>query len=358
MVVFYILIFVPMMLQHLVIGRKNINYQKKNRLSLLIFFVLLAILLSLRHQSVGSDTLIYSNAFKRLADMGWGLNVNETMEFGFLYYNKIVALISKNPQFFFTVTAVITCALIYSTYKRACEDASLTIVLFIIMSTFVMMFSGIRQMLAVALGFVAYEFTRNKKLVLFILTVCLAMTFHVSAFMIVFMYPLYYAKITKKWLIVVMPAIGLIYVFNEPIFFLLIRLISRYTKYESSVTSTGAYTMLILFTLFAIFSFLVPDDTKLDEETVGLRNFLLLSIAIQMFASLHVLAMRMNYYYIIFIPLLLPRIIRAADDRWKQFAVIGRYIMVGFFLLYFFAIKANDAGNLHTFPYRFFWEAV
>ena len=102
---------------------------------------------------------------------------------------------------------------------------------------------------------------------------------------------------------------------------------------------------------------MIPDETRLNKETIGLRNFLLFSLVLQMFAPLHVLAMRMNYYYIIFIPLLLPQIIASRSERWGSVAVVGRYVMVVFFLIYFF-ISASNGGGLHVFPYHFFWEAV
>ena len=116
--------------------------------------------------------------------------------------------------------------------------------------------------------------------------------------------------------------------------------------------------MLILFAIFAVFAFAIPDETLLDDETIGLRNFLLMAVALQMFAPLHTIAMRMNYYYIIFIPLLLPKIIEARSKTWSQVAIMGRHVMVGFFLVYFFYNAYTGTNNLHVFPYHFFWEVV
>ena len=115
--------------------------------------------------------------------------------------------------------------------------------------------------------------------------------------------------------------------------------------------------MLILFAIFAVFVFVIPDDSAIDDETIGLRNFLLLSLMIQMFAPLHNLAMRMKYYYIIFIPLLLPKAIACRSKRWNQIALLGRHSMVVFLLIYFF-INAYSGSNLRVFPYHFFWESV
>ena len=115
---------------------------------------------------------------------------------------------------------------------------------------------------------------------------------------------------------------------------------------------------MFLFVILAVFSFVIPDESRLDRETIGLRNFLLLSVILQMFVPLHSLAMRMNYYYIIFIPLLIPKIISHRSERWSQVAVIGRHLMVVFFLVYFFINAGSGSGSLNVFPYHFFWESV
>lgn len=358
MVVYIILLLLPMMVQHVVVGKKNLDYEKKNRWALWLFFFMLTILVMLRHESVGNDTRNYIYFFERYASMDWKAVGKESREVGFSYFNKIVSLFTQTPQVFLAITVIVTTAMIYPTYKRLNTDTSFVIIVFSIMSTFVMMFSGIRQMLAVGLGFAAYELTRRKKLIPFIIVVMVAMSFHLSAIMLVFMYPLYHVKITKKWLIFVVPVLALMFLLNEQIFAGLAVVIEQYAGYDSSITQTGAYTMLVLFGLFAVFAFLIPDEKLLDEETIGLRNYLLFALVLQMFAPLHVLAMRMNYYYIIFIPLLLPRIVECRSERWKQVAVLARHVLIVFFLLYFFLIKANSDNNLHVFPYHFFWETV
>ena len=354
---FIVLILVPIMLQHFTIKTPyQTNFERKNQRALAAFFLLLTLMIMFRHETVGNDTQNYINHFERFSRMTWS-EIGNDVETGFAYFNKIISFFSKDPRFFLSVVAILVTAMIYPTYRRLCLDPSLTIVLFCSMATFVMMFSGVKQMLAIALGFVAYEFTRRKMIIPFILAVMLAVTFHTSAFMLVFMYPLYHAKITKKWLYVVIPALLVVFIFNRQIFSSLMFVVERFTEYEGTVTQTGAYSMLFLFIIFAVFSFLIPKDSILDEETIGLRNFLLLSVVIQMFAPLHTLAMRMNYYYIIFIPLLLPKIIQQKSERWKQIAVIARHVMLTFFFVYFF-LRASGGSNLTVFPYHFFWEDV
>ena len=355
--VFYVLLLIPIMMQHFAIKGLQMDYQKRNKAALRLFFFLLTLLIALRHESVGTDTKNYIYYFNLFGRMNWSELGRNRTEVSFRYLNKLISLFSKEPQFYLAAAAVLVSVMIYPTYKRLCVDASLTIVLFCIMSTFVMMFSGIRQMLAIGIGFIAYGFVRQRKLIPFILLTLLAISIHTSAFMLAFMYPLYHIRITKKWLYAIVPALAVCFVFNRQIFGIIGRILEQYTKYDASISSTGAYTMLILFALFAAFSFLIPDESKLDDETIGLRNFLLFTLALQLFAPLHTLAMRMGYYYMIFVPLLLPRIIERRSKRWNQVAILGRHVMVAFFLVYFFA-NASGGGALNVFPYRFFWETV
>lgn len=350
---FCALLFIPILIQH--IGIRGVEYKKKNKWALNVFFVLYVCLLMFRRVDVGKDTSVYVYYFSKYANMQWEDLVYSVQEIGFVYFCKIISMISMNSQVFLAIASAVTIILMVPTYRRLCVDASLTIVLFCTMSTFVMMFSGIRQMISVAIGLVAYEFTRKKKFLKFLMAVFVATTFHVSAFMLLFMYPVYHAKITKKWIKYLVPFLGIIFALNKSIFEILNGILEKISRFSGSLTSTGAYAMLILFVVFAIFAFLVPDEQKLDEETVGLRNFLILSVIIQMFAPLHTLAMRMNYYYIIFIPLLLPKIIVFRNKKWAQVAYLGRNIMVIFFLIYFF-FCAYQKDALNVFPYHFFWE--
>lgn len=358
MAVFYVLLLVPILMQNMTIRGLLRDRQKRNRAALKFFFVFLTLLIGLRHETIGNDTYNYKCFFVNFDRIAWDRLWKVDLEIGFCYFNKLITIITKDPQAFLMIAAIITSALIWPTYKRLCTDVSLTIVLFCIMSTFVMMFSGVRQMLAIGIGFIAYGFTRQKKLLLYILTCLVAFSVHTSAFMLAFMYPLYHAKVTKKWLYVVVPLLALCFVFNRQIFGSLTLILEKYTKYDGAIESTGAYTMLVLFGMFLVFSFLIPDERKLDKETTGLRNFLLLTFALQMFAPLHTTAMRMGYYYMIYVPLLLPKIIEVRSKRWNQVAILGRHVMVAFFLVYFFLNASSGNGGLNVFPYHFFWEIV
>lgn len=355
MLPYFILISVPMIFQHIKINKWK--YAEKNLFSMKLFFFMLFCLVALRHSSIGKDTTTYIWYFEKISMSKTFIGLYFPYEMGFVLLNKIISIFTTNVQIYIIIIAFLTIYFIRKEYLRLCVDSTLTIILFCSMSTFIMMFSGIRQMIAISFGFLAYRFVREKKLLKFLIVTFIAMLFHNSAFMILFMYPLYHARITRKWLLVVIPILIIVFIYKNLVFNLLTSILSSYTRFDVSSSSTGAYTMLLLFFLFGIYSYIIPDEKKLSDEIIGLRNFCLMSICIQIFAPLHVLAMRMNYYYIIFIPLLVPLIIKNSSLKWKKVAVLSRYVLVFFFLIYFF-VSAETGDSLNIFPYHFFWEVI
>ena len=98
----------------------------------------------------------------------------------------------------------------------------------------------------------------------------------------------------------------------------------------------------------------------MDGELLGLRNFLLLSILLQCFATIHMLAMRFNYYYLLFIPVLIPRIIDAAKPRWRQVAKLGGIVIAMLYTLTYtmmlYRFSVTGESSLDILPYVPFWK--
>ena len=98
----------------------------------------------------------------------------------------------------------------------------------------------------------------------------------------------------------------------------------------------------------------------MDKETLALRNILVLTTALQSFSLVHPLAMRINYYFIIFVPIAMARILPCAKDVFKP---ISRWIEGAiniFFTAYFLFVIWNEystgLSTLRTVPYVPFWQ--
>jgi drug/metabolite transporter (DMT)-like permease len=160
-------------------------------------------------------------------------------------------------------------------------------------------------------------------------------------------------KITKKWLWFVVPCMVAVYIFRAPIFNVLFTLL--WQEYDATDV-TGAVTILILLIMFGFYSYILPADQDLDKDTIALRNILLLSIVIQIFAMLHPLSMRMNYYFLIFIPIAIPKIVLAAKDNNIQLTKLSVVVMNLVFTAWFFYNAYFGADMLQLYPYVPYWS--
>ncbi len=358
MIPYFMLIILPaiawLLKDSIYVNAGNQLLYKTKSLSIDIFMLIFLFLLALRSLECGNDTIQYSRLFEEYASSGVSdLLANQSHEMGYKLLNKLIGFIFGNYQYLLIATSLICVCPLWYLYKKESEMSLLTIALFLSVAPFAMYFSGIRQAIAMSMGVFAWYAAKNKKLPLFLGAVFLAMMFHTSAFILLVLYPLYYARITKKWLLFVLPCMAAVYFFKDTIFVFLINFLWK--DYEL-VEETGAFMVLILLILFAIYSYVMVDDESLDQDTIALRNLLLLSVIIQMFAMLHPLSMRMNYYFLIFVPVLIPKIAKRCK---KQYAMLGKlsvFVMTVYFLFYFVNMMITDNDPLNIFPYIPFWK--
>ena len=320
-----------------------------------VFFGILLALLMLRDENVGVDIKTYLYRFNQVRKMSFeGIFDFFESERGFWILNKIISLFTKDEQAYLAIMALITTLPIAILYIKESENAVLSMSIFLILSNFSMLFSGLRQATALAVVAIAFYFVKKKKPIWFILFVLLAFTFHKSALIALLLYPFYHMNITKNKIFAFIPAIILVLIFNKPIFEFLLQFMGDYGEiYEYE--ETGAYTMIILFALFLTFAYFVPDENKMDRETMGLRNISVLVLMLQIFALANPVAMRMNYYFMMFIPLMMPKVINRCAERNRS---IIQYIGIGisvFFLIYYIYGINTGADILEIYPYKPYW---
>lgn len=371
MVPYILLILIPALCLFVSVENKNgakvlhigkSKYTKDNSIAISMFFILFFLLLALRDESIGNDTtgyLIFFNAHntKRFSD---------TLLFGFepvySFLNWIVNKFTHNFQIYLIIVAAINVLPLAKIYNEDKRNSFLKIILFLNMTTFIMFFSGIRQALAMSVGMIAYKFVKEKKPLWFIITCLVAIGFHHSAFMLFFMYPLYYFSLKRKHLLFIVPIMIISHIYNAEIFSNLTYILSLFSNEYSNIETeeTGAIATFLMFIAFAVFSYTISDEKKMDRNMVGLRNFLLFSVFLQSFASVHILAMRMNYYYIMFIPLLIAKIVEVPKKEFVQVSYIIEklitFFFVGYFLYSLYNSYISGTSTLSTIPYAFFWE--
>lgn len=358
MVPYFLLVVAPVLVR--IIG-KNYRFINEKKVlyethagSIDVFMLWFLLLLALRGTQCGIDTKQYLRMYREYSIQNFTQLLSDYRhEFGFKLLNRFVGVVAGNYQVLLMVTAVICVYPLWHFYKRESEIQLLTIALFLTVAPYMMYFSGIRQAIAISLGIPAWYAAKHKKLWLFLTAVLLALQFHSSAFVLLLIYPLYHARITKKWLWFVVPCMVVVFVFRTVIFSFLITFL---WKEYSEATATGATTILILLIMFGLYSYVLPEDKDLDGDTIALRNILLLSIVLQIFAMLHPLSMRMNYYFLIFVPILIPKIANRSKKQFTQIARLSVIVMTVYFMYYFISSVITDKDSLNIFPYIPFWK--
>lgn len=333
-----------------------------NSLIVPVFFFLLFLLLSLRNETIGRDIVNYHNSFIAFSLLDFRDLWSTGTEPLYVLLNWIVGRFTDDFQIFLTIVAAITVLPVAKIYSEDKQYGFLKIVLFMNMTVFIMMFSGLRQAIAISVSMVAYSFVRKKKPLLFLLFALIAFGFHHTGFITLLYYPLYHLKLSKNQQWLAIPGVAIVFIFNKQIFGLITSVLSKVfgDRYEVEIQETGAYLMIVLFALFAIAAFFFPDEEKMDAEAKGLRSFLLMTLLLQCFAPVHTLSMRMNYYFIIFVPVIVPKIFKYSKDNIKDVAKIAKGVIVTFFVVYYlyttFVSCRTGVSALDTYPYVPFWK--
>lgn len=323
------------------------------------FFLIWLFLLFLRSESVGIDLVQYKTHFVNYSSMQLPALISRSRELGYALLCKLLSLFTDNFRWVMIASAAIAIIPVWFFYKKESDDYLISILLFVNIALFPMYFSGLRQSMAMLFVVPCYYFCKKKKIVPFLIMVALAYLFHQSAITLLLLYPVFHLRIKNKWsVLLIIPIVGIAWYYNASIFSFVLQFVGGvYAERYGKITATGAYAVLLLLVVFLIYTFVIPDKDKLTSDVIGLRNVLILSVFLQVFAGVHTVVMRINYYYLLLLPVLIPKIMMVASERYKQVVRLSKVVIVLFFLAYFFYSAYTDEDILQIYPYAFLWQS-
>lgn len=343
-------------------GRVNLIHNRKDYKSpiVMVFFIYLAIVLMFREKSVGLDLDNYHYMFNKYSLESIRTLLTSDGELLYKILNWLIGKFTNEFQWVLAITALMAIIPIFCLYNEDKKNGYMKIALFINTSVFVVLFSALRQSIAVAIGVCAYYFVRKHKFIPFLIVIVIANMFHHSAFILIAMYPIYHMRLNSKHLWMVIPVFVIVLFFREGIFNLISELLANfYDKYERTITNTGALATFLLYVIFLVYSYVLPDERRMNEELIGLRNFLLVATILQSFAGLNALSMRMNYYYIVFIPYAMCKFVEIPKKEFRRVATVSKCVLCIFFTLYFIMTVISSYGTknlLGIVPYDSVWR--
>ena len=322
--------------------------------------LLLIVVIGLRHPSMGVDLMYgeshgYLGSFDKLAQKSWGevFTIDKFMnyEWGYIVFNKLVSTIWNNQQFFLFICACFSIIPFFIVIYKQSDSAFLSTIILAGLPGFLMIFSGLRQAIAMGLCFLAIYFIQEKKPVKFIITVLISCLFHSSSWIFLFAYPMYNVKISKTGRFWSLGILALIFILRGPLFIIF----SNLFKEEANIsTSDGGFTLLIFFIAIYILCFALQNE-KNDEQN-GLLNLFFFACCCQCFASVYDTAMRVGFYFMVALILLLPNIVNKGRFQDKEKTVAYVFIAVIFVAFGIFNILTTPWAE--AYPYYFFWERM
>lgn len=350
----YYLVYAWIAMLSLLLYTGKVDHEKARKWFCLLSFIAIFLMFALRHPSMGVDLRYgkpkgYLDFFQRFANYTWVevyLENYSGYERGYALFNKVVSVISDNSQFFIgSCVAAMLIPVWYTVYKQS-KQPDLSTYIFMGLPTFALMFSGLRQAIAVGICALALYWVIQQKLPAFLLTVALAMTFHKSAAIFFVAYPVYHLKLNKplRWCSCAVPL--LFYIFRQPLFTLAGKFYSAYAVPDYN----NSYRLFAVFCMIYLFCCIFADERK---ELCGLKNLFLGACCVQALAGMHSVVMRMGYYFTIPLVLLLPLVVHTMESR-KLAAFFKAAISICFIAFGIYSLRTGSWSR--SYPYFAFWE--
>ena len=338
---------------------------RKHNLFLAVSIGYFAILAMFRSQSVGSDTTRYCSDFLRLASQS---RLEDALaltgrERGFVILNYAISRLSKSPQLLLIVCAGFVFYSTYRLFRKYSRLPWLSTFLFFTLMIFDFFLSGLRQSIAIAILFFAYDALIQKKVVRYYVLVLLASLFHTTALAFLVVYPLAQMRSTKVYVSVLVACAIAVMVAWQPMLQLLLRFFPRYIYYvgESAFDGDGKTAVLCnaaVYISVLIFGELLKERRGLPpknyEERVNFRLIALLMLISVMSLNATVFS-RLSEYLVPFICLYLPNaLVGRKEEKNREYAI---WILVACFTVYALVIHLLRTPEWQTtYPYSFFWQ--
>lgn len=339
-----------------IVGQTGTTIAQKNKRSAIYAATLVALVVALRHPSMGIDLGYgryygYLVSFQEISRYSWrkliAMSGWQNYEWGYIVFNKLVGCISTEYQSLLIACAVASIAPIGVMIWKNSKDPLLAIIVYLGLPCALVPFSALRQGIAVGICCLSIPLIRKNKLVEFVLLVAFATLFHYSAVCFIIAYPIYHIKLSKHLRILSIPALAVIFVARYPLFVIG----SKILKKSAAIEQTNAVTLLIVFALIYTFCALFVHD----ETDGGFLNIYYIACVAQCFAGLYSIAMRVGYYFMPSLVIALPNIIKNMkkfDNRKiSRLCVMTAFVAYGLYMLY-----SSGKGWAMTYPYHFFWE--
>lgn len=332
-------------------------------LFLSLAIILPSIIAGCRDLNIGTDVYVYLVPAFQEAEAS--ISLDDFLESSRLelFFNILVYVfahyVGDIHWLLFTIQLIMMVLLAMIAYNYRKNIPIWFIFLFFMFFMYQLSFNMMRQSIALMICLYSFKYVENRKLLKFIVCICIAMGFHVTAFIFsitYFFYYLYCFSKETKWIhlfqvVLVVLSLSFILLYNELVIVSIYLgvLDPKYIQYTSfgdlfessfSITDLGLRIVLFLFALYNFKVNLLP--RKISSFFLFIAFFELICNSVSIYSAY---ASRIALYFFMLYFIFLPKII--FNSKNKIFFLLSIFIVLSYYWYYLYIV----IGVSETYPY-------
>lgn len=204
--------------------------------------------------SISADIAEYMRQFEIIPTLSFGEMLNHKFEIGYVLLCRIIDTVFESDRVLLLAVACIMMLPYFRSFEQETEAPMVALMAYCALGMYMHAIIIWRQMCAMAILTFSYRFIRERKLLPFLLTVLIAMTFHKTSIIFIGLYVVYNIPI-NKWLLVACALCAVFLgLFSRPIIeFGIAHIYPRYTDVPRLVI--GGKTLLVVLWVVVLFSY-------------------------------------------------------------------------------------------------------
>ena len=344
---------------------------KQNTIFVVLSFIPIFLIQTLRNRTIGKDTASYYNIFRMVAtDTSYYERMLIRWEPIYIVLNRWIGQLSTSPQMLFGVCSfIVDFGVAYFIINNIKDRSSAFFAVFfwVCLSTYLNSMNTIRQSMTMSFTMNIYTVLNKEKskksISISICLIAIAVMLHASSLIcILFFVPHFMKKMNRRRIILSVFIFIAVFMSFSYFFELMLRLFPQYARYigtdyfEGNDSIGGYYVVLSAFKLILIgLTFLLYEKDQNANELYWFAWFSIVTIVLYVFKTKIAIASRVVYYFEIFMILYIPLLLQKLKyKRFSFFMIIGLYL-IGW-ILYYHLLSGGFHGSRGCVPYYFFWQ--
>lgn len=341
--------------------------EAKNKRFLILSFLCLFLVASLRSRLVGLDTRMYYWYYNRMRLIpGYA---QDRWELFYQYISQLAIKVGSFQVILIICAAITFIGIGYFCYKNMGSEAAAFwyVFFFITLNLYFNSMHLIRQMCAIAITVNVYTVLNKdqsrKGLIKAGILILLGLGFHItSIFALAYFLPFVMKRISRRSImnIAIIALIGgLLLSRGQNI---LIRMVPRFSRYieDDRLTSgsIGVYAAALILIKIAMILYTLrydPDRAE-NRELYRLTYLTVISTAMFILQSRTQFALRIGYYYEVFMPMYIPVFINRFKGKANRQILYTAMFLFGFLYYVYMMHLGGVKSNRGCVPYTFFWQ--